>query len=178
MAGEGAALTSVMLSTPHLSGEGMRDLGRYAAGGSATIDAYAVDAHAEQLPNWMSSERFPPKLQRLVLQSVLEMGGDILIIKGMAVDEEVRGQGHGGALLDAVLAESEAQAGFLIADLHESQQDGFDVVRFYESRGFVSVTRTENGDVFMVWPEDFAEKFQHSPGAQEALDLTAGGPSP
>lgn len=156
----------------------MRDLGRYVAGGSATIDAYAVDAHAEQLPNWMSSEGLPPKLRRLVLQAVNEMGGDILIIKGMAVEEDVRGLGHGGALLDAVLEESDAQAGFLIADLHESQVAGFDVVEFYQSRGFMPVARTDNGDMFMVWPEDFADRFQRAPSAPEALDVTAGGPSP
>lgn len=123
-------------------------------GGSAVIDAYSVPAGAENIRNWLDKQAISAHDIGLVRSSLIRHVERVLVIGGMSVPEEMRGQGVGGELLDTLLAETTANAAVLLADSGESQAEGFSLTAFYESRGFVAIFQNGNGDTLMCWPED------------------------
>lgn len=118
-----------------------------------TIEGYEVEASAEQLPNWLANEI--DNWQELT-DKIRSQTDTIAIAKNMYVDEEMRGQGHGSELFDTFMGSTEAPI-ILLADTLDTQQSGFDLVSFYEERGFVSIQDTSSGPL-MVYPEEFAAK--------------------
>ena len=74
----------------------------------------------------------------------------VAVLKSMSVEEDIRGEGLGSQLLDDWIeeaSESGAEAVFLIAD--KSEDNKFDLQKWYESRGFKKVVNTSSGP-FMV----------------------------
>jgi ribosomal protein S18 acetylase RimI-like enzyme len=70
----------------------------------------------------------------------------------MNVDDDSRGQGYGSDLMDqffSEVGEQAVEAIILFADLSESQEDGFDLVRFYEGYDFEVVKKYPDG-VLMI----------------------------
>lgn len=75
----------------------------------------------------------------------------IVVLKTLHVDMDERGCGFGTALLNAFLSQAGNEPVLLIADVHEEQEAGFNLVEWYERHGFVRVQNTGLGPV-LVYP--------------------------
>jgi GNAT superfamily N-acetyltransferase len=88
----------------------------------------------------------------------------VALLESIYMDETERGNGYGTQLLkDFIEAAEDAGADvvLLIADTGEHQEDGFDLVEWYERHDFRSISRTEFGPL-MVNPSDMAEELAAS----------------
>ena len=111
----------------------------------ATIDGVVHD-NPERLMNWANSQG----VNEEVLQN-LEL--PVAIMKNAFVPEENRGQGVGNQLVEDFMSQA-ADAGayttILIADLGQSQAEGFSLVDWYEGYGFEVVGKDSGGNPVMV----------------------------
>ena len=119
----------------------------------ATIDG-VVHHNAERLMNWARKEGVSPE----VLQSI-EL--PVAIMKNAFVPEENRGQGVGNQLVQDFMS-SAADAGayttILIADLGQSQAEGFSLVDWYKGYGFEVVGKDSGGNPVMIMVEGLNER--------------------
>jgi GNAT superfamily N-acetyltransferase len=120
-----------------------------------TLDAYRVPACAEQVGNWLCAEA-GEDIGAAVTRAVRLLCGSVAICKSIHVDEESRGQGIGGSLLNAMLERCSADVVLLISDANEGQADGFVLQDWYERNGFARIADTAAGPL-MAFPEDVAE---------------------
>ena len=97
------------------------------------------------LNNWASKEG----VDKSVLQNI-EM--PVAIMKNAFVPEEQRGQGIGNQLVEQFINEA-ADAGaysvILLADLGQTQSEGFDLVKWYEGYGFETIGKDNAGNPVM-----------------------------
>ena len=116
------------------------------------MDGYVCDTDAEQVDNWLSYRHHinDPAIVDM-LQSRFRR---IAFLNNLNVAEHARGNGHGNSLLGDFLSEAAdhgAEACLLIADINESQSEGFDLVKWYESYGFKTIhPGTGSGPLMMV----------------------------
>lgn len=74
------------------------------------------------------------------VEAISELEGPVAILKNMWVEEDARGQGVGGALMDAFFEEAwDAESFVLLADKSQEQLEGFDLEKWYEGYGFETV---------------------------------------
>ena len=88
--------------------------------------------------NWAQKEGVDEASVKAV--SVLEL--PIAILKNINVEEEARGQGVGGQLMEEFISAAADQGAFtivLIADLGQTQGSGFDLEKWYRDYGFETV---------------------------------------
>lgn len=144
----------------------MRSLNADADAGS--IEGYAVRSSAEQIPNWLSEHTLQEETG-ILCEAIKSLCGEVAILKSLRVDEDSRGQGVGGSLLDEAINESYADVILLVADTFEIQAEGFDLRSWYEGRDFEVVVETGAGPL-MAWPPDMAQALR------SALDHGPRGP--
>lgn len=115
------------------------------------VEGYVVDTNREQLKNFFSSNGVPANVIKEYLTKFKRVG----IIKNMEVEIEKRGKGVGKKLFDDAIDaayEEGAEAIFLIADTSEDNK--FDLTRWYESYGFEKIAKTSNSDYLMLLHEE------------------------
>ena len=77
----------------------------------------------------------------------------VAIMKNAFVPEENRGQGVGNQLVEDFMSQAAAAGAYttvLIADLGQSQAEGFSLVDWYEGYGFEAVGKDSGGNPVMV----------------------------
>lgn len=124
--------------------------------GDGTLSGYVVDAHAEQIGNYLSEHT--DRYQEIADQLAGD-GHQVALLRNMAVEHAERGKGVGNQLVSMFMSHAEdhgASAFLLIADTGEVQADGFDLVTWYESFGFTTVMDTSAGPL-MAYPADVAD---------------------
>lgn len=131
----------------------MRSLNADTEAGS--IEGYSVPSSAEQIPNWLSEHTLREETG-ILCEAITSLCGEVAILKSLRVDEDSRGQGVGGGLLDEAINESYADVILLVADAFEIQAEEFDLRSWYEGRDFEVVVETRVGPL-MAWPPEMAE---------------------
>lgn len=98
----------------------------------STIDGI-IYYKIEPLQNWLNKERIDENTQTKIINMQLP----IAVIKNMFVPEESRGQNIGTYLLQDFIEKIGINVPIiLIADLGQTQTKGFDLVKWYENKGF------------------------------------------
>lgn len=94
---------------------------------------------------------WPDVLLDRLREALCELKGPIGLLVKVDVDESLRGQGRGGALVNEYLKEigSKSQVDILFARVDNEQATGIDLRSFYQSRGFESVSKC-SGSLLMV----------------------------
>lgn len=122
--------------------------------GNAT--GYIIDSDKEQLPNWL--EKYGIYDSNLT-DNIREEYTTIAFLNNINVYDDYQGQGIGSNLLEEFLSEAinrGAEAIVLVADINESQQDGFDLVGWYSNNGFEKIVDTPSGPVMLLKAENFS----------------------
>jgi ribosomal protein S18 acetylase RimI-like enzyme len=120
-----------------------------ATGGNAS--GYAADTAREQLPNWLLARHRidDPKL----LADLQTRFHRIAFLNNINVDEYFREKGVGSSLLDRFISDAcddGAEAVLLMADACETQREGFNLVSWYEARGFVVLAQSPSGPLMLL----------------------------
>ncbi len=116
------------------------------------MEGYVCDTGEEQVDNWLSYRHHinDPKL----LDMIQTRFKRVAFLNNLNVAEHARGNGHGNYLLEDFLSEATdqgAEACLLIADINETQNEGFDLVKWYEGYGFKIIhPGTGSGPLMMV----------------------------
>jgi GNAT superfamily N-acetyltransferase len=116
-------------------------------GGS--VEGYTVDSSAEQLPNWLA--RYDIYDDQIV-ENIRSQYQTIAMLNNINVEEDSRGTGMGNDLLESFESEASshgAQIVLLIADVHESQSEGFDLTSWYERSGYQIMKETNSGPLMI-----------------------------
>lgn len=119
---------------------------------------------------------FADDTSRRLAEHLIAAGVERLaLIKHLFIDAAVRGEGHGGELLDAVLTSLADTPVMLAANLGAQQAPGFDLVDFYAARGFHLLAYTDSGRlaVMIHWPEDEALVAELEQLAETGLEAVA-----
>lgn len=107
--------------------------------------AYTINPSKENnLSNFLRDEG----ISEAFINQIERINDDILVIKNIYVDEEYRGNGYGNEILEELLSHSLSGKAILIADKDETQQEGFNLITFYNSYGFTSALK--QNDLLMV----------------------------
>lgn len=121
----------------------------YNDGGDA--DGYVTDTASEKLENWVNVRH---KLNNdEFIGHVKSSFETISFLNNMNVDENSRGQGFGSDLLEKFIDEAAnrmAEAIILFADTEEEQEEGFDLIQFYESYDFEVVKKYPDGALMLL----------------------------
>lgn len=103
--------------------------------------AYTINPSKENnLSNFLRDEGIPEAF----INQIERINDEILVIKNIYVDEEYRGNGYGNEILEELLSHSLSGKVILIADMDETQQEGFNLIAFYNSYGFISPLKQNN----------------------------------
>jgi hypothetical protein len=87
----------------------------------------------EHLNNWINNEKVNSNFDSKSDEDLFPVG----ILKNINVNEEYRNQGYGNELFDRFIEEtSHCSYIVLIADTSEKQMGDFDLVKWYERKGF------------------------------------------
>ena len=81
------------------------------------------------------------------------MYSNILIIDNIFVDNDQRGKGIGNTLMDDLFDQIDAnniEALYLLADIHEEQEKGFNLIKWYEGYGFETLCNTPQGPIMKL----------------------------
>jgi GNAT superfamily N-acetyltransferase len=122
-----------------------------------SLEAYEVSISEEQVSNWITSQVADTKIANNLLVIVRDLCKSVAIAKSIFVEEKSRGQGIGGDLIQLLLNDSTSDVLFLVADQHESQDEGFILYKWYESVGFKRILHTSAGPL-MAYPEAMADR--------------------
>ena len=120
---------------------------------AGSAEGYCVNGNAEQIPNWLQGRH---GIYDAIILEKLHRFSKLAFLNNLNVEESLRGNGIGSSLLDDFLSEAfdkGANAIVLLADEGESQVDGFDLVAWYEGRGFVAVYETPSGPLMILYAE-------------------------
>ena len=122
----------------------------------ATIDG-VIHNSTDRLMNWANKEGVSEELiQELIKPEESEEPKLVLpvaIMKNAFVPEEDRGQGVGSQLVDDFMSQADyegAKSIILIADLGQSQAEGFNLVDWYEEYDFEVVGETGGNPVMVM----------------------------
>lgn len=133
------------------------------------LDGYIVDASEANLENYLAEHTNVGKAIMLHLRQRVDR---VALLKNIRVDDEMRGQGFGGMLVEQFCQEAEAggaTAYLLICDEIEEQAGDFDLKTWYESYGFCSVFGTSQGPL-MVQPESLRDSLAEFLGVEDEPD--------
>lgn len=99
--------------------------------------------------NWAEKERLSSETK----QKLSELPLPVAILKNVWVDEESRGQGVGSELMSKFFDEAEEASSFvLIADSEQTQNQGFNLAKWYQGYGFEVVGESGSGPVMVYIP--------------------------
>lgn len=116
---------------------------------NGTAEGYTVKSHAVQLRNWL--ENFHIHDEELISQ-IRSKYDNIGFLNNINVDQGCQGQGIGTELLTEFEQEARikmADAILLVADIHETQEQGFDLVRWYKSHKYEILIETSSGPLMI-----------------------------
>lgn len=111
-----------------------KSISQYTDDGS--LEGYVVSSDKPNISNYLESQGATPDLIKNILSKYPLIG----LIRNMYVDDDARGQGIGNDLVsDAIdaAASSGANAILLVSDMSEDNQ--FDLTKWYEGFGFEQV---------------------------------------
>lgn len=134
------------------------------------LDGYVVDATEPNLENYL---REHTNLSKVIMLHLRQRGERVALLRNIRVDEDSRGQGYGGQLVDQFCQEAEAAgatAYLLICDTLEEQVGEFDLCAWYEAFGFCSVYETSQGPL-MVLPEALCNSLGDYLGVEPGDDV-------
>lgn len=122
----------------------------------------------EHLNNWAAMERVQPDFDTIPDDELFPIG----ILKNINVDEEHRGEGVGGDLLESFLTEcSHCKYVILIADTGES--NNFSLIDWYKRKGFTIFGEAGGMPVMIKKVEDTVDEIDlsvgHNPGAKPGI---------
>lgn len=115
-----------------------------------TAEGYVVSTTAEQIDHWLE---YRHSIFDDITKNDIRRYSTIAFLNNINVDESERGQGYGNALFgqfSGAANDAGAQAIFLIADIHEDQCSGFDLIAWYESFGFTTIINTSGGPLMLL----------------------------
>jgi predicted GNAT family N-acyltransferase len=99
--------------------------------------------------NWAEKERLSSETK----QKLSELPLPVAILKNVWVDEESRGQGVGSELMSKFFDEAEEASSFvLIADSEQTQNQDFNLAKWYEGYGFETIGESGSGPVMVYIP--------------------------
>lgn len=108
-----------------------------------------IHDNLQNIMNWAQKEGIDEASMKAI--SALEL--PVAILKNINVEEEARGQGVGGQLMEEFMSAAADQGAFtvvLIADLGQTQGSGFDLEKWYEDYGFETVGHDGGSNPVMV----------------------------
>lgn len=109
-----------------------------------TVSGYVVSSDAEQVVNWLHKHH----INDSEIINNLRSYDKIAFLNNINVDEDSRGNGIGQDLLESFEEEALSQgvnAIVLIADIHEFQKEGFNLVEWYSRNDYRTILETESG---------------------------------
>jgi len=116
-----------------------------------SAEGYVTDTNSEQFINWFNNRH------KIYDQTMIDKFKDkyksVAFLNNMNVDEDSRGNGYGSEILEDFISDASMHypdAIILIADTEESQNDGFDLVKFYEGYDFEIVKRYSFGILMIM----------------------------
>lgn len=115
-----------------------------------TAEGYVVSTTAEQIDHWLE---YRHSIFDDAAKSDIRRYSTIAFLNNINVDESKRGLGYGNTLFgqfSGAAAAAGAQSIFLIADIHEDQRSGFDLVAWYRSFGFETIINTSAGPLMRL----------------------------
>lgn len=126
----------------------------YISNDHAEIEGYVTNTYSERVVNWFTNRhKINPEK---TIDYIKENFERISFLNNMNIfDDEDRGKGYGKEIMEQFIDEAYdngAEIIILYADLQESQEEGFDLVKFYEKYGFDVIERYTDG-VLMVLEE-------------------------
>lgn len=134
-----------------------------------TLEGYIVDASEANLENYLAQYT---NVGKAIMLHLRQRGDKVALLRNIRVDDEMRGQGFGGMLVEQFCQEAEAggaTAYLLICDELEEQVGDFDLKAWYEAYGFSSVFETSQGPL-MVQPESLRDSLAEFLGVEDELD--------
>jgi len=124
--------------------------------GSAS--GYMASTKDEQIGNIMSSWRNCISSPDEVVSFIRSKFESFAILNNINVYEGHRGEGIGTELLDSFIDEAYGSDIIILeADILESQDEGFNLQRWYEDNGFVTISHLDEMSPIMVFPEEAGE---------------------
>ncbi len=129
-----------------------------------TFGVAVGNLHSAQDPNleyWLK-EQVGREAADVVAQEISVSSEQVAILDKLEVDPAARGEGRGRALLKEFIEEAldrGADGVILVADTYGPQSTDIDLIRFYESNGFVEVADSHSGPL-MAYPAEFARSLQ------------------
>ena len=115
------------------------------------LEGYVVDTDKEQLENYLDSQGVNKKIINDIKSKFKKIG----IIKNIEIDIDQRNKKIGTKLLDNAIDsayENDAEAIILIADTSEDNK--FDIVKWYQNYGFEKIGKTSNNDILMLLADE------------------------
>ena len=103
--------------------------------------------------NWFS-KYFDQENQELIIEKLLSMDSDpfpIAFLNNVNVEDEYRGQGYGNSIYEYYenwATSNGANYSILVADVDETQQDGFDLNKWYESYEYEKIGQLYDNNVY------------------------------
>lgn len=127
-------------------------------GFEGNVNAYIVPSKEDNLKNWfLQNFDYLDKIEiDDFINAIKNNSKDILIIKNLNIDEEYQGNGYGSQIIEQLMDE-DFDTSILIADITESQKEGFKIEKFYNAVGFKSVIEQDKYPI-MIFPERTADK--------------------
>lgn len=114
-----------------------------------SVEGYVVNSVAEQIVNWLAKHGIYDEAKVAYIRATYPR---IAMLDNINVEEDYRGKGVGNQLLESFISNveiEEANAILLVADTAETQQEGFDLVRWYKHNGFDELMHTGAGPLML-----------------------------
>lgn len=116
-----------------------------------SMEGYVTDTGSEQIDNWLSYRHHIN--DKNLVEMIRTRFKKIAFLNNINVEEDARGEGHGNYLMESFIEEAtdhNAEAIILLADIAEDQQEGFDLVKWYEGWGFKIIHQSSGGPLMMM----------------------------
>jgi ribosomal protein S18 acetylase RimI-like enzyme len=113
---------------------------------NGSLEGYVVFTDKPNISNYLSGQGVPYKLINQIIKKYKVVG----LIRNIYVDDDSRGQGIGNDLVSNAIdnaADAGAEAIILVSDV--SEENKFDLTKWYESFGF-EVVGSAGGDPIML----------------------------
>ncbi len=128
---------------------------------NGNVFGYAISTRLPNIGHYLAD--FTPQSEAIAahLQAAAPCAA---LIKNMNVDEDARGQGEGNQLMCEFMDDAGdfgAEVMLLVADTGEDQQEGFNLVTWYEGFDFETVLITNAGPL-MVYPPEAADALRRA----------------
>lgn len=119
-----------------------------------SFEGYVVLKKETNWKIYLEKEISSPEVLKFLINKIENSTIDsIAILKNIEVNEDHRGNGSGGELMDLFFEKASnecAEMYMLVADNGESQKPGFNLVNWYESYGF-EVIHPQDDVTLMIW---------------------------